>query len=341
MTRLACCAITALWLLASGDVARADSPTSAYHVVKKIPLGGDGGWDYLTVDGDGRRLYIARSNRVMVVDADKGTLVGEIADTPGVHGIAVARKHNRGFSSNGRDATVTVFDLETLKPLARVKVGRGPDAIIYDSATDRVFTFNAGSRDTTAIDAGKAEVVGTIPLGGKPEFAAADGKGRIFVNLEDKSEIAALDSRDLKLLNRWKLEPGKAPSGLAIDREHNRLFSTCHNQKMVVLDADSGKVIGTAPIGRGTDAAAFDPDTGLAFSSNGDGTLTVVKGDDAGQFQVLADVKTEMGARTMAIDPKTHNIFLVTASPKPTPGGQRGQRPVFDPKSFTLLVVGK
>jgi DNA-binding beta-propeller fold protein YncE len=340
MTRFIFCATAVLWLLTSGGTGRADSPASAYHVVKKIPLGGDGGWDYLTVDGEGRRLYIARSNRVMVVDVDKGTLVGEIADTPGVHGVAVARKHNRGFSSNGDDSSVTAFDLETLKPVERIKVGKQPDAIIYDPATDRIFTMNAGSRDTTANDAENSKVVGTIPLGGKPEFAAADGKGRIFVNLVDKSEVAALDSRELKPLHRWKLEPGKSPAGLAIDRDHNRLFSTCHNQKMVVLDAESGKVIGTVPIGRGTDAAAFDPDAGLAFSSNGDGTLTVVKGDDAGKFHVVADVKTETGARTMAIDPKTHNVFLVTARTRPLPGPQRGQRR-FEPGSFVLLVVGK
>jgi DNA-binding beta-propeller fold protein YncE len=312
-----------------------DQSTPGYHVIKKIPLGGEGGWDYLTLDGQSRRLYIARADRVVVMDVDTGAKIGEVANTPGVHGVALVRKRNRGFSSNGGEASVTVFDLKTLGEVARIKVGNRPDAIIYDPASGRVFTFNAGSRDATAIDAAMEKVVGTIPLDGKPEFAVADGKGHIYVNLEDKSEVLELDARELSVLHRWPLEPGKEPAGLAMDRTGRRLFSTCHNEKMVILDADSGHVLATAPIGKGTDACVFDRDTRLAFSSNGDGTLTVVHEVGTGKFEVAETVQTQAGARTMALDPKTHNIFLATAKAKP------GQRRSYEPGSFVILVVGK
>jgi YVTN family beta-propeller protein len=265
---------------------------------------------------------------------DKGTLVGEVAKTPGIHGVALVPKRNRGFTSNGADSTVTVFDLETLREVARIPVGKRPDAILYDPASGRVFTFNAGSGDASAIDAEIEKVVGTIKLGGKPEFAVADGKGHAYVNLEDKSEVLALDTRKLTVEQRWPLAPGKEPTGLAIDRARRRLFASCHNEKMVVLDADSGKVLATAPIGKGTDACIFDPDTRLAFSSNGDGTLTVVR-EDKGQFEVAETVMTQAGARTMALDTKTHNLFLATARPKP------GQRRAYEPGSFVILVVGR
>jgi YVTN family beta-propeller protein len=328
--------VTPLLLALAAPAAAADQPAApGYHLIKTIPLPGDGGWDYLTVDPDARRLYIARATRVMVVDIEKGESVGEIANTPGVHGVAVVPKRGRGFISCGGDSTVCVFDLQTLKEVNRVKVGQRPDAIFYDDASGRVFTFNAGSKDATAIDAETEKVVGTVPLGGKPEGAAADGKGRVFVNVEDKSEVVAFDGRTLAVAQHFPLAPGEGAVGLAMDRAGNRLFATCQNQKMVVLDAETGKVISTLAIGKGTDAAGFDPDKGLAFSSNGDGTLTVVRSDGQGGYAVAESVPTQAGARTMAVDTRSHNVYLVTAKPK------AGQRRAYEPGSFVLLVVGK
>lgn len=332
--------LVVLLLLAAGAVDTGDAP--AYRVLKKIPVGGEGGWDYLIVDPANRRLYITRSNRVMVLDADSGKTVGEVTGCAGVHGVALVPALNRGFISNGGDATVTVFDLQTLRETDRIKVGQRPDAIIFDPASQRVFTFNAGSHDATAVDVNSLKVVGKVRLGGQPEFAAADGKGTVFVNIEDKSELVAFDARNLEVKARWKLDPGKAPAGLAFDPAQRRLFATCHNQKMVVLDADSGKVLASPEIGKGTDACAFDPGTGCAFSSNGDGTLTVVQADGADGYRVAANVKTQAGARTMALDTKTHHIFLVTARPKAAQAGAQGgdRRRGFEPGSFVVLVVG-
>jgi DNA-binding beta-propeller fold protein YncE len=335
MTRIGSSLLSALALLVASGSIEAQSTAPSYHVIKKIPLGGEGGWDYLTLDGEARRLYIARANRVMVMDVDKENLVGEVANTPGVHGVALVPQRDRGFASNGGDSTVTVFDLKTLREVTRIKVGNRPDAILFDPASGRVFTFNAGSRDATAIDPQAEKVVGTIQLGGKPEFAVADGKGHLYVNLEDKNEILALDPQKLTVMHRWPLAPGKEPTGLAMDRSRRRLFSSCHNEMMVVLDADSGRVLATPPIGKGTDACVFDPETGLAFSSNSDGTLTVVREEGTGQFAAAQTVATQAGARTMALDPKTHNLFLATARAKP------GQRRSYEPGSFVILVVGK
>jgi len=319
-------------------------PAPGYHHVKKITLGGEGGWDYLTIDSAARRLYIARATRVMVLDADSGAQVGEIADTPGVHGVALAPQLGRGFTSNGRASTVTIFDLKTLKPLGQAKTGSNPDAIVYDAVTRRVFTFNGASKDATVIGAADGSVSGTIALDGKPEFAVADEAGRIYVNLEDKSELLAIDSRQLTILNRWPLAPCKEPSGLAMDRKNRRLFVGCGNKLMAVVDADSGRVLTTLPIGSGVDAIAFDPGTALAFSSNGDGTLTVVREESPDKFTVVENVATQRGARTMALDEKTHNVYLVTAEfgppREPTPDNPRG-RPGMLPGSFVLLVFGQ
>ncbi|MFI5175088.1 MAG: YncE family protein [Terriglobia bacterium] len=320
------------------------SPKEEYQVLKKIMLGGEGGWDYLTVDSGAHRLYISRSTRVMVVDLDTNTAVGEIPNTAGVHGIALVPELGRGFTSNGREASVTIFDLKSLKPLGSVKTGENPDAIIFDPASKRVFTFNGRSSDTTAIDAAGGTVAGNIPLGGKPEFAVADGNGRIFVNLEDKSEVAVLDSQKLTLKSRWSLAPCEEPSGMAMDKQHHRLFIGCRNKMMAVMDAENGKVVATLPIGTGVDANVFDPDTQLAFSSNGDGTLTVVHEDSPDKFSVVQNVETARGARTMALDPKTHNIYLVTAQFGPPPAATPEQprpRPSIVPGSFELLIVGK
>ncbi len=312
------------WLLflLLGAVASAAPTSASYHLIKKIALGG-AGWDYLTLDSAARRLYISRANRVIVLDVDTGVVVGEIPDTRGVHGIAIAPEVNRGFTSNGRSSTVTIFDLKTLRVLGQVKTGGNPDAIVYDPVSRRVFTFNGTSADATAIEAASGAVAGSIALGGRPEFAAADGSGRIYVNLEDKSAVVVLDSREVAVKSRWPLAPCEEPSGMAIDKEHRRLFIGCSNRMMAVMDAANGRVLATLPIGGGVDANAFDPGTGLAFSSNGEGTLTVVREDSPQKFTVLENVVTQRGARTMALDLKTHNVFLATAQfgppPAPTP----------------------
>lgn len=337
-------ALTAAGL--SVSLARGAQPEgSGYHIIKKYPIGGEGFWDYLTMDSAARRLYISRGTHVIVFDPDAGKVVGDIPNTDGVHGIALAPELGRGFTSNGRASTVTIFDLRTLKEIGQVQTtGQNPDAIIYDPASRRVFTFNGRGGNSTAIDAAAGTVAGTIDLGGRPEFAASDGKGRVYANLEDKSMVVAIDSGKLKVESRWPLAPCESPSGMAIDREHRRLFIGCHNQLMAVMDADTGRVLTTLPIGRGVDANRFDPETQLAFSSNGDGTLTIVHEDSPDKFTVVDNVPTQRGARTMALDPKTHNIYLVTAefgpAPPPMPG-QRFQRPTIVPNSFVLLAVGK
>ena len=250
---------------------------SGYHLLNKIEVGGEGGWDYLLADADAHRLYVSHATKVVVIDTAANKIVGEIPNMNGVHGIAVAENTGRGFVSDGRDNSVTIFDLKTLKRLGDVKVGKNPDAIIYDPATKRVFAFNGGSSDASVIEAESGKIAATIALGGKPEFAAADGKGMVFVNIEDKSEVVALDSRNLTVKSRWSIAPGEEPSGLALDRKNRRLFVVCSNKKMIVLNADNGKIIADLATGSGTDAAAFDPETKLAFSSNGEGTLTVAR----------------------------------------------------------------
>jgi YVTN family beta-propeller protein len=316
-----------------------------YKVLQKAALGGDAGWDYLTVDVAARRLYISRATRVLVVDADTLKAAGEIADTPGVHGIAIAGDLGHGFTSNGRDNSVTMFELGSLKPLARIKAGTNPDAILYDVATHRVFACNGGSGDITVIDAKTGAVLGTIPVGGKLEFAVTDGANHVYVNVEDKNEIVAVDARSMVVTAHWPLAQCEEPSGLAIDVAHRRLFSVCSNKHMAVLEADKGRQLATLPIGEGPDAAVFDPERQLAFSSNGrDGTLTVVHETSPEKFEVIQTLTTERSARTMALDAKTHSIFLVAAElgerPAPTPEQPRPRPPVV-PGSFSVLVVGR
>jgi DNA-binding beta-propeller fold protein YncE len=325
-----------LQLLAAGQDLR---------VTKSYKLGGDGGWDYLTVDHGSHHLFISRSTHVMVIDADSGKPIGDIPDTPGVHGIALANDLGRGFTSNGREGTVSIFDLKTLKPISKVQgVGDNPDAILFDPATRRVFTFNGRSHNSTAIDAASGNIVGKIELGGKPEFGVSTGEGELFVNIEDKSELLALDPKELKVKSRWPLAPCESPSGLAMDKKNRRLFVGCDNKMMAVVNADTGKVISTLPIGDGVDADRFDPDNKLAFASCGEGVLTVVKEDSSDKFSVVQNVKTERGARTMELDPKTHEIYLVTAKFGPPPAATAEQphpRPSILPDTFELLVVGK
>lgn len=325
--------LLATTLLATVAAVAADTD---YKVVKTWKLGGDGGWDYLFADSDGHRLFIARATRVMVVDTESGKQVGEIPDTAGVHGIALDYEIGRGFTSNGREDTVSVFDLKSLTVEKKIKVGSGPDAILYDPFSKRVFTFNGkgSDRSATAIDASKGEVVGKIELGGKPEFAATDEKGTVFVNIEDKSEIVAFDPVKLMVKSRWKLTDCEEPTGLSIDRKNRRLFAGCGNKKMAIVDADSGKVVASPAIGDGCDATAFDAGLGLAFASAGDGTITVIKEDGNDKFSVAQTVTTQKSARTMTVDAKTHQLFTVAANVT----GTRQDRKM-EPDSFVVLVV--
>ena len=336
-----CVGLATLFILALAvSAVGADAP---YRVAARLTPGGDGGWDYLTVDTAGHRLFLSRATRVQVVDLVSGKLLGEIPGTEGVHGIALAPELGVGFTSNGRANSVTVFDLKTLAVLGTIALeARNPDAICYEPVSKRVFTFNGGSRDATAIDAKTRTVVGTIPLGGKPEFAVADGKGKVFVNIEDKSTLTRLDASTLKLEANWTLAPCEEPSGLAMDAEHHRLFSVCGNKLMAVSDGDAGKVMTTLPIGGWVDGAAFDTAAGLAFSSNGVGSVTIVREETPDKFSVLADVPTQRGARTIAIDPTTRRLYLPTADfgPPPSPTAEHPRpRPPILPGSFVVLVL--
>src|SRR5438093_2613867 len=295
-----------------------------YHVISKIQIGGEGGWDYLTLDGAARRLYVSHGTHVVVVDVDAGKVVGDIPDTPGVHGIAIVPQLGRGFISNGRANNVTIFDLKTLEATGQVQTGQNPDAILYDSVSGRVFTFNGRSKDSTVIEARTGRAEATIPLGGKPEFSVSDAKGKIYVNIEDTHEVAEIDSRRLSVNKRYNLARCEEPSGLAMDVANRRLFSVCANKVMIVSDPEAGRVIATLPIGEGADGAGFDPERGYAFSSNGDGTLTVVRGS-SGKYEVVANVATQRGARTMTIDRQTHRIYLPAAQYADGPGAGKGQ----------------
>ena len=317
---------------------------SGYHLIKKVKLGGEGGWDYLTVDPASRRLFISRGTHVMVVDADEGKVVGDIPNTPGVHGIALVPEMNKGFTSNGKSNTSTIFDMKTLEKLGEATTEKNPDAIIYDPASKRVFTFNGDASSATAIDAATGKTVGNFALGGGPEYAASDGKGHAFVNLEDKSQLVKFDPVTLKVEKTWPLAPCESPSGLAIDAEHQILVVGCHNKMMAFVDGNSGHVIGTVPIGQGVDANRFDPETGFAFASCGDGTVTVAHEDSPDKFSVVDTISTQRGARTMELDTSNHNLYLVTAdfgaTPAPTPEHPR-PRPAIVPDTFTLLIFGR
>jgi YVTN family beta-propeller protein len=313
--------------------------SSGYHILKTLPVGGDEGWDYVAVDSDARRVYVSHGTHVVVLDADSGAVVGDIPDTQGVHGIALAPDLGRGFTSNGRANTVTIFDLKTLQTIATVKVGTNPDAIVYDPALKRVFTMNGRSQDATAINATDGTVVGTIPFGGKPEFVVVDGKGSMFVNLEDKSQIVQFDPQKLTVSNHWPLAPCEEPSGLAIDRKTRRLYAGCGNKMVGVVNADTGQIVATPAIGDGVDANAFDPASDFVFSSNGEGTLTIIHEDSPDKYTVVENVPTKKSARTMGLDLKTHNVFLPAAEfAAPAAGERRGK---MKPGSFVVLVVGK
>jgi len=302
------------------------APPSGYHIIKKVPIPGAGGWDYVTVDDAARRVYVSHATQVEVLNADTFELVGTIPNTPGVHGIAIASEFGRGFITAGKSDSVIIFDLKTLKTLGEVKVGKKPDAIMYDPATKHVFAMNGDSDSATVINAADGTVVGTIDLGGGPEFAVADGKGNVYINLEDKAETVHIDSNTLKVLHHWPLAPGKTATALAFDPQTRRLFAGCRGgQLMVVLDADTGRVITTAPIGERVDAAAYDPTQKLVFQSTGGGTIAVFHQDSADKYTLLENVVTNPGSKTMGLDPKTHRLFV--------PANLGG--------TFTILVLGQ
>ncbi len=318
--------------------------TKGYHLLNKIEVGGDGGWDALVADPNAHRLYVSHGTHVVVINTTTDKVVGDIPNTNGVHGIALAPKFGKGFISVGRDNSVTIFDLKTLKVLGTAKTDKNPDIIIFDPASNRVFCFNGGSNNATVIDAADGKVAGTVAVGGKPEFAVSNGKGFVYVNVEDKSEVVAIDAKNLTVTSHWPVAPGEEPTGLGIDNKTHRLFIVCGNKKMIVMDAGTGKVIINLPTGEGTDGAEFDPGTKYAFSSNGEGTLTVVHEDSKDKFSVAENVKTQARARTMTVDTKTHKVYLPTAQFGPTPAATKENprpRPPMIPNTFVILVYGK
>jgi DNA-binding beta-propeller fold protein YncE len=310
----------------------AASPEGGYKIIKRIPVPGDGGWDYLTVDPQARRLYVSHGTEVNVLNVDTGEVVGKIPDTKGVHGILIPPGSDRGYTTNGQANTSTMFDVKTLKVLGEVKTGKKPDAVLYDPATKRVFTFNGDGQSATAIEVATGEVAGTVELGGGPEAGAADGKGNIFVNLEEKAEVVKFDSRKLAVLARWPLAPCKTPTGMALDRKNGRLFVGCRSKVMAVVDTESGKVITTLPIGGGVDGTVFERSSGLIFNSNGEGNVTVIHQDSPDTYSVVETVQTQPGAKTIALDSKTHQLYLSVAE---------REAKTIKPGTFTILVLGK
>ncbi len=314
----------------------------SYHVARTYTLGGDGGWDYLALDTVGHRLFIARQDRVIVVDPDSGKVLGEILGLNRAHGVAFAYEAGHGFATSGADSTVTMFDLKTLRVLGHTTVAPDDDAVLYDPVTKRIFTFNGDAHSATVIDAVSGKRIGNIDLGAGPEFGVSAGDGKIYVNLEDKGAVAEIDAAAMRVTRQWSLAPCESPTGLAIDREHHRLFSGCRNQVMAISDATRGALVATAPIGQGVDACRFDPNTQLAFASNGDGTLTVVHEDAPGKFTVVATVATKRGARTMELDLKTHRLYTATADFGPPPAATAEHprpRPSVVPGTFALLIL--
>ena len=314
----------------------------SYKFLNEIPIGGEGGWDILTIDSAASRLYLSHATKVVVVDLIKDTVAGEIADTPGVHGFVAIPEVQRGFSSNGKESKSSVVDLTTLKTTSKIDTGANPDAVVYEPRHGEVYVFNHTGNSVTVINAKAATVSATIPLGGNPEFAALDKTaGRVYCNIEDKSEVAVIDTDKHEVIAHWSLAPGEGPSGIALDAAHHRLFSGCHNKMMVMLDTESGKVIDTVPIGAGVDGCAFDDTTQLAFASCGDGTTTIAREVAPGKLTVIQTLKTERGARTMALDPKTHRIYLPSAKFEPAPSPSPGMspaRPRIVPNTLKLLV---
>ncbi len=332
---------TVLIVLALALFLPALADAQSYHVAQRYKLGGDGGWDYLTLDTTSHKLYIGRQDRIMVVDPANGTVLGQVTGLERAHGVAVDDELGRGFATSGADSTVVIFDLRTFKVLGRTLVDVDDDAILFDPATRHIFTFNGDAHSASVIDPASGARLGTIDLGAKPEFGVSDGQGRIYVNLESSSQVAEIDAAGMKVLRKWPLAPCESPSGLAIDRVHHLLFSGCHNQVMAISDAQAGTVIASDSIGRGVDACRFDAGTGLAFASTGDGAITVIHEDSPATFHVVQTVTTQPGARTMELDPASHRLYTVSAEYGPAPRAASGQRrrPPLVPGSFTLLVL--
>ncbi len=336
--------VSGLLTFASAGICHAEGP---YQFIKEIPVGGAGGWDYLSVDEAGRRLYVSHGTKVVVIDIDKDAVVGEITNTPGVHGVALAPDLGRGFVSCGQENKASIVDLKTLETLMKVDTGRNPDGMLYEPSRQEVYMFNGRGQSATVFEAKTGKVVATIPLEGKPEFPAADPKaGRVYDNLEDKSEVVVIDIKAHKVVSRWPIAPGEEASGMAFDAKNHRLFLGCGNKKMIMMDSTDGKVVADVAIGEGVDANAFDPGTQLAFASCGDGTVTIAHEDAPDKLTVVQTLKTEPRARTMTLDPKTHRIYLASAKFEAPAagtgegGGQR-QRPRMVPDSFKILVYGK
>jgi DNA-binding beta-propeller fold protein YncE len=335
---LACAALVAVAVARQAPVGAAEGP---YRLLKEIPVGTDGGWDYASVDSAARRLYVTHGTQIVVIDMDKNAVVGTIAPTPGVHGFAVAPDLGRGFASNGRENKAAIVDLKTLQILSSVDTGQNPDAILYEPAHKEVYAFNGTGKSATVFDAATGVVKATIPLPGKPEFAVVDVKaGRIYNNIEDTSTVVVIDTTSRKIVNTWPIAPGEEASGLAIDLARHRLFIGCSNSMMVMMDSASGKVLGSVPIGEGVDANAFDPGTGYAFASSSDGTLTVANVDPAGKLSVVQTLATPQRTRTMTLDPATHRLYAAAAEYKPGPAGADGKpgRPTMVPGSFKVVV---
>jgi len=323
-------------------ITQARDAAPAYAVAAHWDIGGAGGWDYLAVDEAGQRLFVTRGDRVAVLDMGSGKVLGEVSPTNGVHGVAFAPAFGKGYASNGKGDSVTVFDLKTLATIATIPIeGHNPDAILFDAPSARVFTFNGKSHDATVIDAKSGKPVATIALSGKPEFGVSDGKGRVYANIEDTGELVAIDAKAATVVATWKLDGCEEPSGLALDAAHMRLFSVCGNQRMVVTDAKSGHQVATVAIGDGPDAVTFDAQKHLVFSSNGaDGSLSVVRQVSADRYEVAATVPTQRSARTLAFDPRSHRVFLAAAEFEPLPAQHEPhQRPAMKPDSFKVLVV--
>lgn len=330
--------LSAALLAAGGHHLRAQ----AYHVAHTYTLGGDGGWDYLSLDTVGHRLFVARQDRVMVIDPASGKVLAEIPGLNRAHGVAFDYADGKGFATSGGDSSVVIFDLKTLQVTGRTIAAPDADAVLFDPATKRIFTFNGDSRSSSVLDAASGKKIGTVDLGGGPEFGVSAGDGKLYVNLEDSSAVDEIDASTMKVVRRWSLAPCQSPSGLAIDRAHHRLFSGCHNQVMAISDAQAGKVVATVPIGQGVDANRFDPGTQLAFASTGDGNITVVHEDGPDTYTVVANVPTKRGARTMEVDLSSHVVYTVTADfgpmPAPTANLPRPRPPIL-PGTFALLVL--
>ncbi len=342
-SRAVCLLTFSVLLLSNGPLCRADG---SYRLIKEIPIGGEGGWDYLSNDAASHRLYVSHASKVVVIDTLKDEVVGEIADTPGIHGFVVAPELGRGFSSNGRENKASIVDLKTLQTLAKVATGENPDAILYEPGRSEVYTFNGRGQSATVFEAATGKIVATIPVGGKPEFAQADPvAGRVYVNIEDKNEVIAIETKTHQIVNHWPLAPGEEATGLDIDLAHHRLIIGCSNEKMIVMDSTTGKVVASIDAGKGIDATAFDPGTQLAFASaGGSGTVTIAREDSPDKFTVVQTLTTERSARTMTLDASTHKIYLASAqfeapvTPPPAGGGR--QRPKMIPGSFKVLVYG-